>query len=429
MLRLRALIAAVATVGSLALAPLPTAQATTCPAVTPHVKGLDIAGSGGKFPRGGATSFLGTSVITQLPKGAPVYVQIVCGPDKGPKHVVGKVQTVSGRIDVGPGVPAILVPVHNNGTSGTDTVSVTVGSGSSQRGPATISVTWASPVDCGVGLPKLGYLLALQCAGKSALANQYVQLILKGATCALGAATFFVPEAKIAKFLQEAKAGLSAAVLARNAKILGAAAANTTPLGDLAFRLAELRRINRITAKQLAETFSAAKDLPEFLRNIPALTKNLTTKDASDIALDIAKLAGLGTCVELAARVVAAFHKPTPTPTPTPTAPPTTPPASGGTVYAWGSGISGALGNGQTSDSSVPVPVTGLTGVTAIAGGNDAGYALKSDGTVYAWGAGLSGELGNGQTSDSSVPVKVTGLTGVTAIAGNFNDGYALQRN
>ena len=100
---------------------------------------------------------------------------------------------------------------------------------------------------------------------------------------------------------------------------------------------------------------------------------------------------------------------------------------SGGTVWAWGYGAYGGLGNGTTTDSSTPVQVSGLTGITAIAGGGDDGYALKSGGTVWAWGNNTDGELGNGTTTtDSSTPVEVSGLTGISALAGGLNGGYAL---
>jgi alpha-tubulin suppressor-like RCC1 family protein len=100
-----------------------------------------------------------------------------------------------------------------------------------------------------------------------------------------------------------------------------------------------------------------------------------------------------------------------------------------GTVAAWGRNFQGGLGNGTTTQSSVPVTVSGLSGVTAIAGGYDLGYALRSDGTVWAWGKNRYGELGNGTGTDSSVPVPVSGLTRVTAIASGYLHGYALRSN
>ena len=111
---------------------------------------------------------------------------------------------------------------------------------------------------------------------------------------------------------------------------------------------------------------------------------------------------------------------------------------SDGTVWAWGEGYSGQLGNNSTADSSIPVQVVGpggtgvLTGVAAISSGANHSLALKSDGTVWAWGAGSSGKLGNNSTADSSVPVQVVGpggtgvLTGVTAIAAGWQHSLAL---
>jgi alpha-tubulin suppressor-like RCC1 family protein len=103
-----------------------------------------------------------------------------------------------------------------------------------------------------------------------------------------------------------------------------------------------------------------------------------------------------------------------------------------GTVWAWGANTQGQLGNGWWSSpygggSAAPVPVVGLTGVTAIAAGSSSGYALRSDGTVRAWGSGGWGELGNGSFTGSSAPVQVTGLTNVVAIASGSSTGYALR--
>jgi alpha-tubulin suppressor-like RCC1 family protein len=81
-----------------------------------------------------------------------------------------------------------------------------------------------------------------------------------------------------------------------------------------------------------------------------------------------------------------------------------------GSAYCWGVGAAGALGNGATSDSFVPVAVdtsgvlSGKT-VTAVAPG-----CVVASGSPYCWGSNGQGHLGNGSptSSFSYVPVAVT---------------------
>ena len=102
---------------------------------------------------------------------------------------------------------------------------------------------------------------------------------------------------------------------------------------------------------------------------------------------------------------------------------------TGGDVWAWGGNWNGELGDGTTTDRLSPVQVSGLTEVTAIAGGRwGHSLALKSDGTVWAWGYNQYGQLGDGTTTSRSIPVQVSGLTGVTAIAAGAHHIMALNR-
>ena len=90
-----------------------------------------------------------------------------------------------------------------------------------------------------------------------------------------------------------------------------------------------------------------------------------------------------------------------------------------GGVSCWGYNLQGQLGNGSNLNSDVPVPVSGLTtGVAAISAGGAHSCALTTSGGVMCWGRNTFGQLGDGSTTDSPVPVSVSGMSsGVLAIA------------
>jgi alpha-tubulin suppressor-like RCC1 family protein len=128
-----------------------------------------------------------------------------------------------------------------------------------------------------------------------------------------------------------------------------------------------------------------------------------------------------------------------------------------GTVVAWGENTMGQLGDGVVDGpeactdpadlslegvgkhycSTIPIAVSGVSSVKAVAAGGDGSLALRQGGTVVTWGQNTEGQLGNGSfagpetctepagssiRSDRSapcsrVPVAVTGLRKVRAIA------------
>ena len=85
-------------------------------------------------------------------------------------------------------------------------------------------------------------------------------------------------------------------------------------------------------------------------------------------------------------------------------------------VWCWGKGASGRLGNGGVANAYNPVEVPDVSASDVAAGGSHTCAAL-TDGTVSCWGAGLDGQLGTGGRSSERSPVGVPGLTGVESVA------------
>jgi len=111
---------------------------------------------------------------------------------------------------------------------------------------------------------------------------------------------------------------------------------------------------------------------------------------------------------------------------------------SNGTVWAWGLGASGQLGNGTGGPgdydaySHTPVQVQNLANVIAVDASWNNSAALRSDGTVWTWGSNSTGQLGigtQGWDANSNIPVQVHGLTNITAISISGSHMLALRND
>ena len=90
-----------------------------------------------------------------------------------------------------------------------------------------------------------------------------------------------------------------------------------------------------------------------------------------------------------------------------------------GHAWCWGNNENGALGNGTNTDSTAPVPVSGNRIFTQLAAGgiiygnktstNHADFTcgVTQNGSIWCWGYGGDGQLGNGANLNSNIPVQV----------------------
>jgi alpha-tubulin suppressor-like RCC1 family protein len=82
---------------------------------------------------------------------------------------------------------------------------------------------------------------------------------------------------------------------------------------------------------------------------------------------------------------------------------------TGAAAYCWGNSTFGQLGNGSTTNSSIPVLVSGGLGFAALSTGSGHTCGVTSSGAAYCWGFNADGQLGNGTTTVRAVPTKVAG--------------------
>ena len=97
-----------------------------------------------------------------------------------------------------------------------------------------------------------------------------------------------------------------------------------------------------------------------------------------------------------------------------------------GMVYLWGRNNHGQLADGTTTNRGAPVKaLKGEYSGTTFIGDNSSnkiigfavssvnGYALAADYTIFSWGYGGNGSLGNNANNSSGTPVQVSGIGGI----------------
>ena len=109
-----------------------------------------------------------------------------------------------------------------------------------------------------------------------------------------------------------------------------------------------------------------------------------------------------------------------------------------GDAYCWGRGI--ALGSGSET-TSVPTLVSGGLSFSSVSAGEQHTCGVTTAGALHCWGRNFQGQLGDGTSTNRSVPVPVLGPPGVTytsvsagqeytcAVATTTGDAYCWGSN
>lgn len=99
-----------------------------------------------------------------------------------------------------------------------------------------------------------------------------------------------------------------------------------------------------------------------------------------------------------------------------------------GTLWVWGQNANGQLGDGTVTHRSSPIQtVAGGTMWKQAVVGELSMVALKSDGTLWSWGRGQAGRLGNNTTTDTSSPVQVIGGATWAMVGGGIRHSVAIK--
>ncbi|EFJ39741.1 hypothetical protein VOLCADRAFT_70529 [Volvox carteri f. nagariensis] len=93
--------------------------------------------------------------------------------------------------------------------------------------------------------------------------------------------------------------------------------------------------------------------------------------------------------------------------------------AGEGELFTFGRNQNGQLGLGHTNDCLSPQLVVALQGerVRSVACGSEHSLAATESGTVFSWGWGRYGNLGDGESQDRYLPTRVVGLEGIRMVS------------
>jgi len=103
---------------------------------------------------------------------------------------------------------------------------------------------------------------------------------------------------------------------------------------------------------------------------------------------------------------------------------------SEGNLFAWGRNFEGQVGSGTVDGAPyphrAPYPINIKAGVSAIASGANNSAAITTNGSLYVWGMGHSGQIGNGYFINQHTPVKIMDNVAQVSISGGVFNVHIL---
>ena len=98
--------------------------------------------------------------------------------------------------------------------------------------------------------------------------------------------------------------------------------------------------------------------------------------------------------------------------------------AKTGSLWGWGRNANGSIGDGTTTQRSKPVQVAGINWSSISSSPtywNGSSSAIKTDGTLWVWGLGDDGRIGDGTIVSKSSPVQITGTNWKQSACGKLH--------